>query len=301
VFASFESDGHPVSQAAAPTAAQLSVSVAGKPAAVVSVSPVTARANILLLVDLTWTVTRGEHPAQAAAIAHLKRGLVPRAPGFMGFPGRIRGMDKALLPLLGPDDNFGVGSFAGQRLTFSRGFTPNQVDRLAAFKEVVSADVVPLEDWFGRSRIWDAVAAGARQFPTGSRFKSILLVTDGQSSGNRLSHSEAIAAAVVQRVVVHVICQKSWWDSTLGPSGDIFVRRLAEQTGGLIRIDDPLDRDPWDKPARIFKDIIDAIHNTYEIRFVSVDAAEGIHALEVRTDLPRLRVNAPEWVQVGTE
>ena len=78
VFASFESDGQPASQAVVPTAAQLSVSVAGKPATVESVSRVTARASILLLVDLTWTVTRGEHPAQAAAIAHLTSRLVPR-------------------------------------------------------------------------------------------------------------------------------------------------------------------------------------------------------------------------------
>jgi hypothetical protein len=301
VLASFESDGQPVSQAVVPTAAQLSVSIAGKPATVESVSRVTARASILLLVDLTWTVTRGEHPAQAAEIGHLKRGLVPRAPGFMVFPGFIRGMDKALLPLLGPDDDLGVGSFAGQRLTFSRGFTSNQVDRLAAFKEVVSAGVVPLADWYGPSRMWDAVAAGATQFLTGAPFKSILLVTDGQSSGNRLSHAEAITAAVAQGVVVHVICQKSSWDPTLGPSGDTFVRRLAEQTGGLIRIDDVMDRDPWDKPARIFKDIVDAIHHTYEIRLVAVDAAEGIHALEVQTELRGLRVNVPAWVQVRTQ
>jgi hypothetical protein len=301
VWASFESEGRSASQAVAPTAAQLSVSVAGKPATVESVSRVNARASILLLVDLTWTVTRGEHPAQAAAIAHLTADLPRMAFGRIVFPGLIRGMDKALLPLLGPDDDLGVGSFAGQRLTFSRGFTPNQPDRLAAFKEVVSTDVVPLADWYGPARMWDAVAAGVTQFPTGSPFKSILLVTDGQSSGNRLSHSEAITAAVAQGVVVHVICQKSWWDPSLGPSGDTFVRRLAEQTGGLIRIDEPIDRDPWDKPTRIFKDIVDAIHNTYEIRFVTVDAEEGIHALEVQTELPRLRVNAPAWVQVRTQ
>jgi hypothetical protein len=77
--------------------------------------------------------------------------------------------------------------------------------------------------------MWDAVSAGATQFPTGAPFKAILLVTDGQSSGNRLSHAEAITAAVAQGVVVHVICQKSWWDPTLGPSGETFVRRLADE------------------------------------------------------------------------
>ena len=301
VLASFESDGRPASQAVVPTRAQLSVAIDGKPATVESVSRVNARANILLLVDLTWTATRGEHPAQAAAIAYLKRGLVPGGPyRSKPFPGFISGMDRAFLPLLGPSDDLYAGSFAGQRLSFSHAATSSSADRLAAFSEVINPDVVPLADWYGPARMWDAVAAGVTQFPTGAPFKSILLVTDGQASGNRLGHSDAITAAVAQGVVVHVICQKTWWDPTQAPSGDTFVRRLAEQTGGLIRIDDALDRDPWDKPARIFKDIVDAIHNTYEIRLVTVDVVEGIHALEVRTELPRLRVNAPAWVQVRT-
>ncbi len=218
----------------------------------------------------------------------------------MGFPGLIRGMDKALLPLLGPNDRLGVGSFAGQRMTFSRGFTSNQADRLAAFKEVVSADVVPLADWYGPARIWDAVAAGARQFPADSPFKSIVLVTDGQSSGNRLGHAEAIRAAVTHGVVVHVVCQKSWWDASIAPPGETFVKRLADETGGLFRLDDALERDPWDKPARIFRDILDAIHNTYEIRVNVTAGAEGVHPLEVRTQVPNLQVHAPRWLQIGT-
>ena len=198
VFVSFESDGRPPSLAVVPTRAQLSVVIDGKPATIESVSRVDARASILLLVDLTWTATRGDHPAQAAATAHLKSGLVPGGPYMVKpFPGFISGMAKAFLPLLGPGDDLHVGSFAGQRLSFSHAATSSSADRLAAFSEVINPDVVPLADWYGPARIWDAVAAGVTRFPTGSPFKSILLVTDGQSSGNRLGHAEAITAAVV--------------------------------------------------------------------------------------------------------
>ena len=185
-------------------------------------------------------------------------------------------------------------------MTFSRGFTSTPADRLSAFKEVISADVVSLADWYGPARIWDAVAAGAAQFPVDSTFKSIVLVTDGQASGNRLGHADAIRAAVAQGVVVHVVCQKSWWDSSIAPPGETFVKPLADETGGLLRLDDALARDPWDKPPRIFRDILDAIRNTYEIRLNVSDGAEGVHPLEVRTQVPNLQVHAPRWLQIGT-
>jgi hypothetical protein len=171
--------------------------------------------------------------------------------------------------------------------------------------------------------MWDAVAAGVQggrercepicrargepategqALPGKAADSQVIVVTDGQSSGNRLGHAEAIAAAIAQGVVVHVVCQKSWWDPALAPSADTFVKRLAEQTGGLIRIDEAVavNRDRWDKPARIFRDIMDAIHNTYEIRLNVPDSAQRIHPLEVRTEAPNLRIHAPRWFSIGT-
>ena len=233
VFASFESDGQRPPQPLVPTREHLSVLLDGKPVVVESVSPVNVRASILLLVDLTWTTTRGHHPAQAADVAHLKIDLpsIASVGHPMLFPGLVRGLDKAFLPLLAPGDDLHVGSFAGQHLSFRRAVSASPLDRLSAFKEVVSADVVSLADWYGPARIWDAVAAGAARFSDDSPFKSIVLVTDGQSSGNRLGHAEAIMAAVAHGVVVHVVCQKSWWDPSIAPPGETFVKRLADETG----------------------------------------------------------------------
>ena len=129
-------------------------------------------------------------------------------------------------------------------------------------------------------------------------------VSSGGGSHPRWSHmgghAEAILAAVTHGVVVHVICLKSWWDSSVAPPGETFVKPLADETGGLLRLDDAFEREPWDKPTRIFRDILDAIHNTYEIRLNVTDGADGVHPLEVRAHVPNLRVHAPRWLQIGT-
>jgi hypothetical protein len=128
-------------------------------------------------------------------------------------------------------------------------------------------------------------------------------VTDGQASGNRIGHAEAIAAAISHGVVVHVVCEKSWWDASLGVPAETFVGRLAEQTGGLLRIDDAFGEQrmayPWDKPAHVFREIMDAVHNTYEIRVKATGVADGRHQLDVKARAPGLRVHAPAWVTSG--
>jgi hypothetical protein len=137
-----------------------------------------------------------------------KSGLASMGMGWIPLPGLLLGLDKAFLPLLGPRDDLRIASFAGQRITFSRAASTAPA-RLAAFREVITPDVVPLTDFYGASPVWDAVAAASRQLPNDLSFRSIVLVTDGQASGNRIGHAEAIAAAASRGVVVHVVGRKS--------------------------------------------------------------------------------------------
>jgi hypothetical protein len=301
VFVSFEKDGRTGAELS-DSGDLLAASLDGKPLEILHVSRVNAGASVLLLVDLTWTTTRGHHPGHDPNVDHLKRGLASMGMGWIPFPGLLLGLDKAFLPLLGPDDDLRVGSFGGQRLTFSRAASAEPAARLAAFNEVITPDVVPLADWFGASRVWDAVAAASKQLSNDSHFRSIVLVTDGQSSGNHIGHAEAITAAVSHRVAVHVVGRNSLFGPSLAPAPETFVGRLAEQTGGLLRIDEaPLERQriPWDKPVPVFRDIVNAIHNTYEIRLNVGAVAEGAHRLEFRTAVPRMRVHAPAWLITG--
>jgi hypothetical protein len=127
-----------------------------------------------------------------------------------------------------------------------------------------------------------------------------VLVTDGQASGNRLSLSQAIETAVASRVVVHVVSQKSWWSSSIAAPSETFVKRLADETGGLFRVDDALSRQLWDKPARVFRDIVEAIHNTHEIRVQLEDISAGTHELKLETPVPGLLVHAPRRIRINT-
>ena len=45
--------------------------------------------------------------------------------------------------------------------------------------------------------------------------------------------------------------------------------------GGILRIDDPFDRLPWDKPARVFRDIVGAMRHSYEVRIDVGDLARA--------------------------
>jgi hypothetical protein len=161
VFASFERDGRPGSHIAEPARERLSASLDGKPAEIVHVSQVATRASVLLLADLTWSTTRGHHPGHDPNVDHLKRAIAKMGRQWIPFPGQILGMDKALLPLLGPRDDLRIGSFGGKRLTFSRAISAEPAARLAAFNEVITPDVVPLDDWYGPSRIFDAIGCRA--------------------------------------------------------------------------------------------------------------------------------------------
>lgn len=276
------------------TSEDFEVTLDGHAVAVQSAVPVAASASVLLLVDLTWSTTRGDHPDEFRA-NHLRNGGKGAGP-WMSFPGRVRGLDKALLPLLEPSDRLTVGSFAGGRHSFAKAAGPMMGDRLSAFRQAIAPQAVPLLDWYGASPIWDATAAGVAELANEPPPRAIVLVTDGSARGNRLRLTDAVLAAIARRVAVHVVCEKSWWPASAGPSGETLVRGLAEQTGGLIRIDDATDRLPWDKPARIFRDIVAAIHHSYEIRIDVGELSHGLRPLEVRVRRPNVVVHAPKWL-----
>jgi len=270
--------------------AHLSVLVAGRSVPILRFTRLDGPAAILLLVDLTWSVTRGSNP-QLDGLAQ------PRPqqnyPGM--FPGLISGLDKAFLPWLGPTDRVKVGSFAGHHLTFSRTAAASS-DRLAAFSEAVNPAAAPPDDWFGAAPVWDAVDSAVAQLTDERRPRAIVLVTDGQASGNRVGVEEAVRTAIRHGVAVHVVCAKSWWDPAQYQPADTFVRVLAEETGGLFRADDPFHRLKWDKPARIFGDLVAAVHGSAELQLDVTDVPDGVWPLIVRTSVPDVTVHAPHWL-----
>src|SRR5262245_4493800 len=133
VFASFEKDGRTGAELSGSAADLVAASLDGRAVEILQVSRVKAGVSVLLLVDLTWTTTRGYHPGHDPNVDHLKRGLAKMEMGWIPFPGLLLGLDKAFLPLLGPHDDLRIGSFGGQRLTFSRATSTAPEARVAAF------------------------------------------------------------------------------------------------------------------------------------------------------------------------
>lgn len=281
------------------TARDFHVALDGHDALVESAVPVTAPASVLLLVDLTWSVTRGDHPENASADEIRTK---QRGPGIWRlFPGMVRGVDRAFLPLLGPDDRLIVSSFAGRRQSFSRASGPSPEARLRAFQSVIAPGPVSLLDWLGASPIWDATVTAVEELASVPSPRGLVLITDGRATGNRVSLADAVRMTIAHGVAVHVVCEKSWWPARIAPQGDTFVGALADQTGGIFRIDDPFDRLPWDKPARVFRDIVGAMRHSYEVRIDVGAVSEGIRPLEVRIMRPDVVVHTPKWVVVKSE
>jgi hypothetical protein len=279
-----------------PSPGQLHIEVDDRSIPVLRVVRHDGPATILLLVDLTWSTTRGGHPGVLRPTASRLRQETGAFGPNAQFPGLLYGMEKAFLPWLHRDDRLLVGTFAGRHMTFSPTSASTPADRLALYKASITPAAAPLDGWFGAAPIWDAVASAAGRLAKLPPPRAIVLVTDGQASGNRIGLPEAIQIAAGHGVPVHVVCTKSWWDTATYPGAEALISTLAEQSGGLFRTDRPFDRMPWDKPQRIFGDLVDAIHWSVTVDMELGDLPAGSWPLNVSTTVPDAVVSAPKWI-----
>jgi hypothetical protein len=94
------------------------------------------------------------------------------------------------------------------------------------------------------------------------------------------------------------VYEKSWWDAKVAPTGDTFLRILADQTGGILRTDERFDRERWRKQHPPFRDILEAVHKTYAVRVSVSGIPAGMWPLDVRVTQPGVRVHAPKWLSI---
>lgn len=176
-------------------------------------------ASIVLLVDLslssTWGIGREQLKAGAGVARH-------------DFPGLVRAIERLFVGGLQPGDRLCVGGFAGGQLLFSDAFLTEQSDQLAAVDALIGRlarelqgrwrnarplspaaplQTIPDADWTGASPIWDAVVSTATLLASQPPPRAIVLVTDGQATGNRWSMADAALAAAARGVAVHVMYQ----------------------------------------------------------------------------------------------
>lgn len=196
------------------TANDLSVTLDGAPIAVKEVTPAPLPATIVILVDAT---------------ASMPLHLLDLAPTIAS--GVVRGVSKG--------DRVRLGVISGA-VRFGSSFTDD-----------ARTAVLPVVTFFTRgdpepSPIWDAVDAAATLLDVEHGVRTIVVITDGKASGNRLGFDEMSAHAIRSGLSIDVIAeapevvvnqQGSKSAAAVRPSASL--RALAQLTGGAYLTDGP--------------------------------------------------------------
>jgi Mg-chelatase subunit ChlD len=82
----------------------------------------------------------------------------------------------------------------------------------------------------GPSPVWDALNASAVALDTAAGRRAVIVVTDGRSTGNRISFAEIVARLEQARLPVFVVALDLKRPPT--PDPGVRLRQLAERTGG---------------------------------------------------------------------
>jgi hypothetical protein len=105
---------------------------------------------------------------------------------------------------------------------------------------------LPPADWMGPSPIWDALAATIEALPPSSGRRAIVLVTDGQASGNRLGHRDVADLAARAGVSLNFVIEEPLRPPSLAPMSSFgidpgrWLTAAAERSGGVAVLDRPM-------------------------------------------------------------
>jgi len=125
----------------------------------------------------------------------------------------------------------------------------------------------------GGTVLYDAVFLAADEVlkPVDGR-KAIILITDGQDQGSRVSLNTALEAAQKYNVIIYSIQVRSAMGRNVPP-----LDTLSTETGGKVyKLDKNLDK--------IFKDINEELRSQYSISYVPSEAGRpgSYHQIEVQ-------------------
>jgi hypothetical protein len=178
------------------------------PAPILSIAPKRLPVSVIVLLDTSRSVRWWESPP-----ANL---------------GRFAG-------LLTPSDRIMIATF-GARISFP-GFTLAGRDMDG---EIRSALEISDAEGFGKSPVWDAIYGAVEMLSREPGPRSILLLTDGRTTGNTHGLVETAAFAMANRVSINVILRHSSESILQGGGGTAAlvqpgapIQGLATYTGGL--------------------------------------------------------------------
>jgi len=191
-------------------------------------------------------------------------------------------VDANLLSHLAPADRFAAGVF-GDTVSISGFSTADRRRQLAAVRQGFKNTVIGRN---GPSRIWDAVDSAVTALADQPGRRAIILVTDGQASGNRLGLAAVIKHGQSADVAVCVIASGSGFMEPLPLQRSLLTPydaliRLASETGGVRVADAVGDSFRPRHPERFFGELLDVLRNSYVLE-VAAPASGGLHTVEVR-------------------
>ena len=199
----------------------------------------------------------------------------------------------------GQGDRVRVGSI-GRRLSMSEAFTGDETQIRKDWQALF--DVPPVEG-LGPSPIWDGLDETIALLAHEPGHRAVVLISDGQASGNVHGHDEVAMHAAIAGVSVSVVAQESMLPATPmqtmashGVDPAAALLNIAEFSGGGFEFDrakfQPYDPCFERDPALHFKRALDKLHQAYILGFQSQVADGNPHPLEVRTTMPGLVVKA---------
>jgi hypothetical protein len=179
---------------------------------------------------------------------------------------------------------------------------PVRSDRTLLRKDLATALHPSPENIVGPSPLWDAVAVVAAELKKGPEPRAIVLVTDGRSTGNRLSLAQAASNALENGVAVNIVFVGPPPNASIvaQDGGKAVIVRpfaplasLAHNTGGALLLGSPA------RPAESLSALFMQLRDTYTLGF-QADGDDGkLHRLDVRIKRDGVKVYAPAWYVVG--
>jgi len=254
------------------TAADFSVNVDGRTVPVEKVTRESTGLSVAVLLDLT-TSAAWPGGAPAGAIHQTIR-------------------DHVLATL--PDDTaVTIGSF-GRTVHWSGGFSSEQSEQVRSLRVAVS---LPEAERTGPSPIWDAVNDALSTLKAREGRQAVLLITDGQTTGNRLGLAEVADRAIAAAVPISIVFTgpsgliRQTRELSAGVYPDRAVMQLADATGGYYSARPP-SQSIQNAPVDALRKGSRAMRSVYRLEFIA-PVKPGFQRFVATTPNPQHRVRAP--------
>jgi hypothetical protein len=195
--------------------------------------------NVVVVVDVTASQHRcPELVAGLVANTLIAPGGAVRSRALDFIPPAIPGF---VLNGPRPEDRVRVGALA-RRIYLSGPHAGDSADLKTAWGNVF---VLPPVEWLGPSPIWDVLGGLVELLVTEPGERAVILISDGQASGNRQSASEVASAAKRLGVRISAVGEESLVSTTppqtmaqaIGKDPLANLKMMADQTGGRFYLD----------------------------------------------------------------